>query len=263
MRRLFVPPAPAAGAPRKEGSRPMPDASHQRDPPHRRSTSAIAAQHRGHGGRQGRGRVRRRRSPAWSCRASTSTCAPIPGQELIQQDIREHELNRDRRGLLLAAAARAHLPRRDGAGRAEPLLLPDGQHPGERLLGARRPRSRPRKRPRTSPAAAIRRVAHHKALEPKKVPINPDVLVVGGGIAGHPRRADPGQRRQEGLSRRARADHRRPHGHVRQDLPDARLRRLHPDAEDVGGQDPPQHHPLDLLRGGQASRATSATTRSR
>src|SRR5208283_1897227 len=32
--------------------------------------------------------------------------------------------------------------------------------------------------------AAIGRVAHHEALEVKKVPIHPDVLVVGGGIAG-------------------------------------------------------------------------------
>lgn len=32
--------------------------------------------------------------------------------------------------------------------------------------------------------AAIHRVAFHKALEKKKVPVNPDVLIVGGGIAG-------------------------------------------------------------------------------
>src|SRR5208283_757885 len=32
--------------------------------------------------------------------------------------------------------------------------------------------------------AAIERVAYHQALEVKKVPIHPDVLVVGGGIAG-------------------------------------------------------------------------------
>ncbi len=32
--------------------------------------------------------------------------------------------------------------------------------------------------------AAVARVAHHEALEVKKVPIHPDVLVVGGGIAG-------------------------------------------------------------------------------
>ncbi len=32
--------------------------------------------------------------------------------------------------------------------------------------------------------AAIRRVAHHTALERKTVPVHPAVLVVGGGIAG-------------------------------------------------------------------------------
>src|SRR5450756_2171487 len=32
--------------------------------------------------------------------------------------------------------------------------------------------------------AGIERVAHHRALEVKKVPVNPDVLVVGGGISG-------------------------------------------------------------------------------
>ena len=32
--------------------------------------------------------------------------------------------------------------------------------------------------------AAIQRVASHKPLEQKKVPIHPDVLVIGGGIAG-------------------------------------------------------------------------------
>ncbi|MEI8352716.1 MAG: CoB--CoM heterodisulfide reductase iron-sulfur subunit A family protein, partial [bacterium] len=32
--------------------------------------------------------------------------------------------------------------------------------------------------------AAIRRVAKHKALEVKQIPVHPDVLVVGGGIAG-------------------------------------------------------------------------------
>jgi len=33
-------------------------------------------------------------------------------------------------------------------------------------------------------AAAVRRVALHDALEKRRVPVNPDVLVVGGGIAG-------------------------------------------------------------------------------
>ncbi len=33
-------------------------------------------------------------------------------------------------------------------------------------------------------AAAVRRVWHHKAMEERKVPVRPEVLVVGGGIAG-------------------------------------------------------------------------------
>ena len=32
--------------------------------------------------------------------------------------------------------------------------------------------------------AAVRRVHHHKALETRRVPIRPEALVVGGGIAG-------------------------------------------------------------------------------
>jgi heterodisulfide reductase subunit A len=32
--------------------------------------------------------------------------------------------------------------------------------------------------------AAVRRVPHHRALETKKIPINPATLIVGGGIAG-------------------------------------------------------------------------------
>jgi heterodisulfide reductase subunit A-like polyferredoxin len=32
--------------------------------------------------------------------------------------------------------------------------------------------------------AAVRRVALHKPLQKRKVPINPNALVVGGGISG-------------------------------------------------------------------------------
>ena len=65
--------------------------------------------------------------------------------------------------------------------------------------------------------AAIQRVALHKALEVKKVPVHPDVLVVGGGIAGIHAALTLANAGQEGLPRRARALHRRAHGQVRQD----------------------------------------------
>ena len=163
------------------------------------------------------------------------------------------EAQPDRGGLLLSPAARAHLPPRHGTGRAEPVLLPDGQHPRERLLGAHR-----------SGCRDTEGQGPHPGCDPARL------FPQGSGAEEgphqrrrargrrrdrrHPRGADLGQRRQAGLSRRARTDHRRPHGHVRQDLPDARLRRLHPDPQDVGGQIPPQHHPLDLLRGGKRRR---------
>ena len=89
-----------------------------------------------------------------------------------------------RGGLLLAAPARAHLPHGDGAGRPEPVLLPDGEHPRARSLGARRTGRRPRRRPR--PGAGRRCGAWRSTSRWRRgrVPVNPDVLVVGGGIAG-------------------------------------------------------------------------------
>ena len=66
----------------------------------------------------------------------------------------------------------------------------------------------------------------------------------------HPSRPRDRRRRQEGLPRRAHGDDRWPHGDVRQDLPDTRLRRVHPDAEDGRGRPARQHRPDDLLGGG-------------
>ena len=65
----------------------------------------------------------------------------------------------------------------------------------------------------------------------------------------HPGGARDRRRRQEGLPRRAHRHHRRPHGDVRQDLPDPRLRRLHPDAQDGGRRAAPDDRPAQLLRG--------------
>src|SRR5512144_3170770 len=44
-------------------------------------------------------------------------------------------------------------------------------------------RTRPR-RPTALVAGAVRRVALHESLERRRAPVHPDVLVVGGGIAG-------------------------------------------------------------------------------
>ena len=63
-----------------------------------------------------------------------------PGQELIQQDIRENRLNR----IVVAACSpllHEHTFRKaTDEGRPQPVLLPDGEHPRAQRLGAHRPR---------------------------------------------------------------------------------------------------------------------------
>ena len=98
-------------------------------------------------------------------------------------------------------------------------------------------------------AGGVLRVREHVPLEPLRVPINEATLVVGGGIAGITAAleiADAGF--PVHLVERAAVD-RRPHGPVRQDLPDARLRGLHPHPEDGHRGLPPEHHAPHLERG--------------
>ena len=95
----------------------------------------------------------------------------------------------------------------------------------------------------------MRRVAGHEPLERQYVDITPRVLVVGGGIAGIQAAltlANAGKQvilveREPTIG-----------GHMAmfdKTFPDARLRRLHPHAQDDRGQGSPEHHAADLLRG--------------
>jgi heterodisulfide reductase subunit A len=106
-----------------------------------------------------------------------------PGQELIQQDIKENKLNR-----VVVAACSPLLHERTFRnatmkGGLSPFFFQmvnirehnawvhtDGAEATRKALALVR--------------AAIARVPLHKPLEIKKVPIHPDVLIVGGGIAG-------------------------------------------------------------------------------
>jgi len=105
------------------------------------------------------------------------------GQELIQKDIKEQKLTR-----VVVAACSPHLHERTfrnackGAG-MNPYLC--------ELVSIREQDSwvHTDKIAATEKAEAITsggvaRVVHHEALEPLRVPIHPDTLVVGGGIAG-------------------------------------------------------------------------------
>jgi len=106
-----------------------------------------------------------------------------PGQELIQQDILEHRLNRI---VVAACSPLLHESTFRGA------ISKAGINPyffqmvniREHNSWVHTDREAATHKAMAQVRAAIARVPLHKPLEVKKAPINPNVLVVGGGIAG-------------------------------------------------------------------------------
>jgi heterodisulfide reductase subunit A len=106
-----------------------------------------------------------------------------PGQELIQKDIAEHKLNR-----IVVASCSPLLHEHTFRGAVEAGgLNPFFFHMvniREHDSWVHTDKAEATAKAKELAHAAIMRVAMHKALEVKKVPVHPDVLVVGGGIAG-------------------------------------------------------------------------------
>ena len=106
-----------------------------------------------------------------------------PGQELIQQDIREHKLNR----VVVASCSpllHEHTFRNAvAAGGLNPFYF-QMVNIREHDSWVHTDRAQATAKAKSLAHAAIRRVRFHRALETTRVPIHPDVLVVGGGIAG-------------------------------------------------------------------------------
>jgi heterodisulfide reductase subunit A len=106
-----------------------------------------------------------------------------PGQVLIQQDIREHKLNR-----IIVASCSPLLHERTFRTAVEK----GGLNPfyfqmvniREHDSWVHTDKAAATEKARALMRAAIQRVPMHKSLTPKTVPINPHVLIVGGGIAG-------------------------------------------------------------------------------
>jgi len=106
-----------------------------------------------------------------------------PGQDLIRKDISEFGLNR-----IVVAACSPHLHEKTfrlvaASAGINPYFV---QMVNVREHGSwvHEEREAALARARDQLRAAVRRVALHKPLERREVPIHPDVLVVGGGIAG-------------------------------------------------------------------------------
>jgi heterodisulfide reductase subunit A2 len=106
-----------------------------------------------------------------------------PGQELIRQDIREHKLNR-----IVVASCSPHLHEHTfRTAVAEGGLNPYYMHMvniREHDSWVHLDRVSATTKAKDMVRAGVRRVVKHESLKKGSVPINPAVLVVGGGIAG-------------------------------------------------------------------------------
>ncbi len=106
-----------------------------------------------------------------------------PGQELIQRDIKEYELNR-----IVVASCSPLLHERTFRG----AVAATGLNPyyfqmvniREHVSWVHTDGALATQKAKSLARAAVRRVAVHQALEVKRVPVTPAALVVGGGIAG-------------------------------------------------------------------------------
>jgi heterodisulfide reductase subunit A len=106
-----------------------------------------------------------------------------PGQELIRQDIHEHNLNR-----IVVASCSPHLHEHTFRTAVEQAgLNPYYMHMvniREHDSWVHQDKAKATEKAKDMVRAAVRRVARHEPLKKGSVPIHPAVLVVGGGIAG-------------------------------------------------------------------------------
>jgi heterodisulfide reductase subunit A len=106
-----------------------------------------------------------------------------PGQELIRNDIREFGLNR----IVVAACSpimhEVTFRRVLEEAGINPYLL-EIANIREQCSWVTEDKNLATEKAKALLSAAVRRVYYHQPLETRKVPINPDTLVVGGGIAG-------------------------------------------------------------------------------
>ena len=106
-----------------------------------------------------------------------------PGQELIQKDIKELQINRV---VVASCSPLMHEStfRETTAGAGENRFYFQMANIREHVSWVTEDGEQATEKAKALVAGAVRRVALHQPLEKKSVPVHPDVLVVGGGIAG-------------------------------------------------------------------------------
>jgi len=106
-----------------------------------------------------------------------------PGQEMIAKDIREHRLDR-----VVVASCSPLLHEQTfrtatSRGGINPFFF-QMVNIRENVSWVHEDGKAATRKAKDLVRAAVARIAHHKALQPRSVKINPDVLVIGAGIAG-------------------------------------------------------------------------------
>ncbi len=106
-----------------------------------------------------------------------------PGQNLIKDDIKELGLNRV---VVASCSPRMHEPtfRRVCQDAGLNQYLFEMANIREHCSWVHTDKAMATEKAKALVAAAVRRVAHQEPLETKEVPMNPNTLVIGGGVAG-------------------------------------------------------------------------------
>ncbi|MFC1956697.1 FAD-dependent oxidoreductase [Chloroflexota bacterium] len=109
-------------------------------------------------------------------------CSDV-GQELIKEDIKELKLDRV---VIAACSPRMHEPTFRNVCQDAGLnpYLYEHANIREQCSWPHTDRELATNKARALVSAAVRRVCYHQPLEVKEAPVNPDTLVVGGGVAG-------------------------------------------------------------------------------
>lgn len=106
-----------------------------------------------------------------------------PGQDLIKQDIKELELTRV---IVAACSPQMHEPtfRRVCQQAGLNAYLFQMANIREHCSWVTTDKAKATQKAKALVSAAVERIVHHTPLEPQKITIDPNVLIVGGGIAG-------------------------------------------------------------------------------
>ncbi len=106
-----------------------------------------------------------------------------PGQNLIKDDIKQYQLSRV---VVASCSPRMHEPtfRRACQDAGLNQYLFEMANIREHCSWVHEDKGKATEKAKALVSAAVRRVYYHEPLEKREVPVNPNVLVVGGGIAG-------------------------------------------------------------------------------